>query len=167
MPIQGCEQNSVSFITGGASGLGKAAARRFVEQGGKVVICDLPKSDGSQVASELGDNCMFVPTDVTNEAEVSEALEKTKNKFGNLDNVVNCAGIGIAMRTYNFGKNIPHDLQQFNRTLLTNVSGTFNVIRLAAPLLNENAGNEDEQRGVIINTSSIAAFDGQVGQVAY
>lgn len=157
----------MSLITGGASGLGKATAERFVQQGGRVVICDLPTSSGEEVAKTIGNNCIFAPTDVTKETDVAAALEKTKAKFGALHHVINCAGIGIAVRTYNFGKKVPHPLDAFQKTLMVNVAGTFNVIRLAVPYMNENEGGEDENRGVIINTSSIAAYDGQIGQAAY
>ncbi|KAL4226574.1 hypothetical protein ACF0H5_014559 [Mactra antiquata] len=163
----GSLKNTVSLVTGGASGLGKATVERFIQQGSRVVICDLPKSAGQDVAKDLGENCIFAPTDVTREDDVAAALEQTKNKFGRLDNVVNCAGMGIALRTYNFGKNKAHPQDLFDKTLLVNVGGTFNVIRQAAALMNENEGNADEQRGVIINTASIAAFDGQIGQAAY
>nr|WLO36070.1 17 beta-hydroxysteroid dehydrogenase 10 [Sinonovacula constricta] len=159
----GTLKNAVTLVTGGASGLGKATAERFVRLGSKVVICDLPTSKGKEVAEGLGNNCVFAPTDVTSVKDVANALDLCKSKFQKLDNVVNCAGIAIAVRTLHFPTKKPHDLELFNKILLTNVGGSFNVASQAAVLMNENEGNKDGQRGVIINTSSVAAFDGQVG----
>ncbi|XP_005103671.1 3-hydroxyacyl-CoA dehydrogenase type-2 [Aplysia californica] len=163
----GTLKNCVSLVTGGASGLGRATVERFVRQGAKVVICDLPTSDGKAVADSLGENCVFAPTNVTSEEDVTKALELAKDKFGRLDISVSCAGTGIAFLTYNFKKNLPHQLADFQRVLTVNAVGTFNVIRLSAGVIGENEPNEDGQRGVIINTSSVAAFEGQRGQAAY
>jgi 3-hydroxyacyl-CoA dehydrogenase / 3-hydroxy-2-methylbutyryl-CoA dehydrogenase len=155
------------LVTGGASGLGRATVERFVRAGSKVVLGDLPSSQGQQVANELGDNVVFVPLDVTSEKDVTTALEVAKEKFGGLDVTVSCAGIGIAVRTYNFNKNLPHKLEDFARVINVNTIGTFNVIRLSAGLMGKNEPNADGQRGVIINTASVAAYDGQIGQAAY
>lgn len=160
-------QNAVAFVTGGASGLGRATVERFARAGSKVVLGDLPSSQGEQVAKELGDNVIFAPLDVSSEKDVTEALRIAKEKFGRLDVAVNCAGIGIAVRTFNFKKNAPHKLEDFTKVITVNTIGTFNVIRLSAGLMGENMPNEDGQRGVIINTASVAAYDGQIGQAAY
>ncbi|XP_046542966.1 3-hydroxyacyl-CoA dehydrogenase type-2-like [Haliotis rubra] len=157
----------VGLVTGGASGLGRATVERFVRQGARVVLCDLPSSDGEEVAKKLGDNCVFAPTNVTSEADVKNALSIAQSKFGGLNVAVNCAGIGVAFQTYNFKSGTPHDLDDFKRVLEVNAAGTFNVIRLAVGLIDKNEPNADNQRGVIINTASVAAFDGQKGQVAY
>lgn len=161
-------KGTVSLVTGGASGLGRATVERFIQQGGKVVLCDLPITKGNEVAKELGDDkCVYVPVNVTNESDVQNAINVTKDKFGRLDNVVNCAGIGVAFKIFNFKKNQPHSLDDFSKVIQVNAIGTFNVIRLAVSLIGVNQPNEDGQRGVIVNTASIAAFDGQMGQAAY
>jgi 3-hydroxyacyl-CoA dehydrogenase / 3-hydroxy-2-methylbutyryl-CoA dehydrogenase len=133
-----------------------------------VVICDLPQSEGKKLASELGDkNATFNPTDVTSEADVKKAIETAKSKFGGLNVLVNCAGIGVAFLTYNFNKKRVHSLEDFQKVINVNLVGSFNTIRLACEAFALNQPNEDGQRGVIINTASIAAFDGQRGQAAY
>jgi 3-hydroxyacyl-CoA dehydrogenase/3-hydroxy-2-methylbutyryl-CoA dehydrogenase len=157
----------VGLVTGGASGLGRATAERFVREGAKVIICDLPKSNGKEVADKLGENAIFSPTDVTSEADVKQALQIAKQKFGRLDVAVNCVGIGVAIVTYNSNKDRPHSFEEFTRVIQVNLCGTFNVIRLAAQMMHENKAEEFVQRGVIINTASVAAFDGQRGQAAY
>lgn len=157
----------VTLITGAASGLGKATAERIIKQGGKVVICDLPTSEGAKLSSELGSDSVFCAADVTSETDVQKVLDVTKEKFGRLDVAVNCAGIGVAYKTYNFNKKLPHKLEDFSKVLTINTIGCFNVIRLAVGLIGENKPNEDGSRGLVINTASIAAFDGQMGQVAY
>ncbi|KAK2157585.1 hypothetical protein LSH36_188g02026 [Paralvinella palmiformis] len=160
-------QGIVSLVTGGASGLGRATVERFVREGARVVICDLPKSHGEKLAQELGSNATFSPTDVTSEEDVKKAMETAKKQFGGLNVAVNCAGIGVAVVTYNAGKDRVHKLEEFQRVINVNLVGTFNVIRLAAQLINQNEPNADGQRGVIVNTASVAAFDGQRGQAAY
>lgn len=160
-------KNTVTLVTGGASGLGRGTVLRFVKEGGKVVIADLPTSKGQELADELQNEAVFVPTDVTSTEDVSKALNITKKTFGKLTSVVNAAGIAVAYKTYNFNKNEPHQLEDFTKVLQVNTVGTFNVIRLAASLIGENKPNEDGERGVIINTASVAAFDGQMGQAAY
>ncbi|KAK2190225.1 hypothetical protein NP493_87g13060, partial [Ridgeia piscesae] len=157
----------VTLVTGGASGLGRGTVERFVREGAKVVICDLPSSAGQDLASQLGENVAFSPTDVTIEADVKAALAVAKDKFGRLDVAVNCAGIGIAVVTLNAKKDRVHSLDEFMRVINVNAGGTFNVIRLAAQMMYQNEPNTDGQRGVIVNTASIAAFDGQRGQAAY
>ncbi|XP_046605270.1 3-hydroxyacyl-CoA dehydrogenase type-2 [Neodiprion virginianus] len=160
-------KGAVALVTGGGSGLGLATVERFVKQGSKVVIADLATSKSHEIADQLGPSAAFSPTDVRSEEDVKTALNLVKEKFGKLDVVVNCAGIGIAYKTYNFNKKRAHELSDFENVLMVNTVGTFNVIRLAAGLIGENVPNEDGQRGVIVNTSSIAAFDGQIGQAAY
>jgi NAD(P)-dependent dehydrogenase (short-subunit alcohol dehydrogenase family) len=153
----------VAFITGGASGLGLATARRLTSAGAKVVIVDLPSSAGSDIASELGGDARFVGADVTSESDVEAALDAAY-ELGGLDVVINCAGISIANRVV--GKNGPFPLDQFRKVIDINLIGTFNVIRLSAARMIHQP-TDDEERGVIVNTASVAAFDGQVGQAAY
>uniref|UniRef100_U5EUU3 3-hydroxyacyl-CoA dehydrogenase type-2 n=1 Tax=Corethrella appendiculata TaxID=1370023 RepID=U5EUU3_9DIPT len=160
-------KNAVTLVTGGASGLGRATVERFARVGSKVVLCDLKSSQGEQVAKEIGDNVVFVPVDVTSEKDVTAAIDTAKSKFGRLDVAVNCAGIAVAAKTYNFNKNLAHRLDDFANVLMVNTVGTFNVVRLSAGLIGANEPNKDGQRGVIINTASVAAFDGQIGQAAY
>jgi 3-hydroxyacyl-CoA dehydrogenase/3-hydroxy-2-methylbutyryl-CoA dehydrogenase len=138
-----------------------------VRAGSKVVIGDLKNSPGEELAQELGSNAAFVPMDVTSESDIIEALSVAKKKFGGLQVAVNCAGIAVAIKTYNFNKKTPHNLEAFSKVMNVNTNGTFNVIRLAAGLIGENAPDVDGQRGVIINTASVAAYDGQIGQAAY
>ncbi|GAB6028783.1 hypothetical protein CHUAL_004598 [Chamberlinius hualienensis] len=157
----------VALVTGAASGLGRATAERLVREGSKVVMCDLPTSKGKEVADTLGPDAVFVPTNVTSETDVQNALEITKEKFTKLDAIVNCAGIGVAFKTYNFNKNLPHKLEDFTRVITVNTIGTFNVIRLGVGLIGKNTPNADGYRGVVINTASAAAYDGQMGQAAY
>jgi len=160
-------KNVVGLVTGGASGLGKATVERFVREGGRVTLCDLPTSQGAEVAKMLGDQCVFAPGDVTQAADVEAALALTKSSFGRLDATVNCAGIGVGQQTYNFFEGSAHCLDDFIKVLMVNTVGTFNVIRMAAALMGENEPDEDQQRGVIINTASTAAYDGLSGQAAY
>lgn len=158
----------VGLVTGGGSGLGKATVERLVQQGARVVLCDLPNSKGNEVAKTIGeDKVIFAPVNVVNEADVQNALNVTKEKFGKLNAVVNCAGIGVAFKTYNFNKNLPHTLEDFSKVIQVNTIGTFNVIRLSVGLIGENEPNANGERGVVINTASIAAYDGQMGQAAY
>ncbi|XP_044764522.1 3-hydroxyacyl-CoA dehydrogenase type-2-like [Coccinella septempunctata] len=161
-------KGAVCLVTGGASGLGKATVERFIQLGSKVVICDLSKSKGNELSKSLGeDKSLFVPVNIVSENEVKHALEAAQEKFGKLNYLVNCAGIGVAYKTYNFNKNVSHSLDDFLKVLEVNTIGTFNVIRLAVGLIGQNKPNENGERGVIINTASTAAFDGQMGQVAY
>lgn len=158
-------EGSVALVTGGASGLGEATVRELVRGGGKAVILDRPQSAGAVLAEELGRAVIFAPADVTSEAEVSAAVEKAVSELGRLHIAVNCAGVGTAMRTIT--KAGPMPLELFATCIQVNLIGTFNVIRLAAAQMAKNAPNDDGERGVIINTASVAAFDGQIGQAAY
>jgi len=158
-------KTTVAIVTGGASGLGQATAQRLVAQGAKVVVVDLGRSRGAEVAAELGDGAAFAPADVTSEADVQAAVELAYSRFGGLNLVVNCAGIAIAQRTLT--KDGAHPLDAFSKVVQVNVSGTFNVIRLASLRMQHNTPNAGGERGVIVNTASVAAYDGQIGQAAY
>ncbi|KAK3103036.1 hypothetical protein FSP39_015941 [Pinctada imbricata] len=157
----------VALVTGGASGLGLATVQRFVKQGTRVVLCDLPSSKGEEEAKALGSDCVFVPTDVTNSKNVIQAVNTAVQNFGKLDVNVNCAGVGIAAKIFNAKTSEPHSLEEFQKVLMVNTMGTFNVMRLCVGAMNKNEPDLNGQRGVIVNTASIAAFEGQMGQVAY
>ncbi|XP_065186239.1 3-hydroxyacyl-CoA dehydrogenase type-2-like [Sycon ciliatum] len=158
----------VALVTGGASGLGRATAERLVRQGAAgVVILDLPQSNGESVAKEIGGNCHFSAGDVTSEADVTSAITLARERYGRLNTAINCAGIGIAVKTYNARKQQTHELAPFSKVVSVNVGGTFNVIRLVATEMAQGDADEDGQRGVVVNTASVAAYDGQKGQAAY
>ena len=159
-------QSSVAVVTGGGSGLGEGTVRALVAQGAKVTILDIGRSRGAEIAQELGNNTLFAEADVTNEELTAAAMSKTVEAFGAIHVVVNCAGIATAGKTLGKG-NTPLDLGPFKRTIEVNLIGTFNVIRLAAAHMVKNEPTADGERGVIINTASVAAFDGQIGQAAY
>jgi NAD(P)-dependent dehydrogenase (short-subunit alcohol dehydrogenase family) len=156
-------ENAVALVTGGASGLGGATTRRLVADGVQVVVVDLPSSPGAQVAEELGDAVRFVAADVRDPGQVQAAIDVAQEQ-GELRIVVNCAGVGTPGRVV--GRSGPHSLESFQTVIDINLVGTFNVLRLAAVAM---LGNEpvDGDRGVIVMTASIAAFDGQIGQAAY
>src|SRR3990167_3466015 len=156
-------KNSVFLVTGGASGLGEATVRMAAGEGAKVVIADLQNDAGEKLASELGAAARFVKTDVTSEAEGKAAVAAALKEFGGLHVLVNCAA--IAKRT--LGKEAPHDLARFSRVVTINLIGTFNMIRLAADAMAKAVPNASGERGVIVSTASVAAFDGQIGQAAY
>ena len=155
------------LITGGGSGLGAACARLFTGAGANVVIADINGETGQRLADELGAHAHFAQTDVTDEASAQAAVDAAIATFGRLDGAINCAGVAIAERTV--GKQGPHPLASFARVIQVNLIGTFNVIRLAATAMARNEPQPDSsgERGVIVNTASVAAFDGQTGQVAY
>ncbi len=157
--------DSSFLITGGASGLGEACARRLLKAGGHVVLADLSEATGNALAEELGPRARFVRTDVSDEGSVQQAIRTAVNAFGSLRGAVNCAGILGAARVV--GKQGPHDLALFRRVVEVNLIGTFNVCRLAAEAMSGNPCNQEGERGVLINTSSVAAWDGQIGQAAY
>jgi len=158
-------KNGVFLVTGGASGLGAATARMAAENGGRVVIADMQADAGDKLAKELGAGARFVRTDVTSEADAKAAVELALKEFGGLHVLVNCAGIAIGEKT--IGKEGPHKLSSFARVIGVNLIGTFNMIRLAADAMAKAGPNAAGERGVIINTASVAAFDGQIGQAAY
>jgi NAD(P)-dependent dehydrogenase (short-subunit alcohol dehydrogenase family) len=157
--------NHTFLVTGGGSGLGAACVRDFAAAGANVVIADVNAATGEALSQELGEKVIFAETDVTNEESVQAALALAKTSFGDLHGAVSCAGIAIAERVV--GKNGPHALATFAKVIQVNLIGTFNVIRLAAALMAESEPTETGERGVIVNTASIAAFDGQIGQAAY
>ncbi len=161
--------NKTALVTGGVSGLGEATARLFHEQGANVVILDLNTERGESLAAELGDRARFIRTNVSEEAEVQAAIGLAISTFGNVNIAVNCAGIAEARKTIGKvdGTYGPHSLEVFRKVITVNLLGTFNVIRLAAFAMERNEPNHEGERGVIINTASVAAYDGQMGQVAY
>jgi NAD(P)-dependent dehydrogenase (short-subunit alcohol dehydrogenase family) len=152
------------IVTGAASGLGEATARMIVNRGGSVIIADLNPA-GADLAAELGPSAVFVATDVTQEPDGLRAIETAKARFGGLYGLVNCAG--IAPGEHIVGRSGPHSLDTFTRTVTVNLIGTFNMLRLAASAMKDNAPMADGERGVIVNTASVAAFEGQIGQAAY
>ena len=157
--------NKTILVTGGASGLGAACVRLLTQAGAKAIIADLNTEVGSALANELGAATSFVQTNVTDETSVKATIQTTLEQFGRLHVVINCAGIGVAERV--LGKNGPSSLESFSKVINVNLIGTFNVIRLAAAAMSENQPDQEGERGVIINTASVAAFDGQIGQAAY
>ncbi len=158
-------EHSVFLVTGGASGLGAAAARMVVEGGGRVVIADLNTEAGQALAAELGEAARFVRTDVTDEASTQAAVDAAVQGFGGLHGLVCCAGVAPGEKV--IGKEGPHGLESFARGVTINLVGTFNPLRLAANAMSKAAPNEEGERGVIVTTASVAAFDGQIGQAAY
>jgi NAD(P)-dependent dehydrogenase (short-subunit alcohol dehydrogenase family) len=153
------------LVTGGASGLGAASARRIAQAGGNAVIADTNAELGGKLATELGSCAAFFPTDVTDEAQVAAAVAGARKQFGALHGAVSCAGVAPAERI--LGRSGPHRLESFRRAIEINLTGTFTVLRLAAQAMAENEPDGEGERGVIINTASVAAFEGQVGQAAY
>ncbi|HEU4323646.1 MAG TPA: SDR family NAD(P)-dependent oxidoreductase [Roseiflexaceae bacterium] len=154
-----------TLITGGASGLGAATARRLAEHGAHVLLADLNEQAGTALAEELGSAAHFAATDVTDEASMAAAVATAHEQFGGLDALVCCAGIATAERT--LGKEGPLALARFSRVVQINLIGTFNAVRLAAEEMAKNSPNPEGERGVIVMTASVAAFDGQIGQAAY
>lgn len=156
----------VAVITGGASGIGRAAVSAFIDKGGRVAIFDLNEMAGEAMVKELGAAAIFAKTDVADEGSVAAAIAKTMGAFGAIHVCINCAGIGSAHKT--FGKDGPFPLAAWNKTIAVNLSGTFNVTRLCAEQMAKNVPEDlNGGRGVIINTASVAAYDGQIGQAAY
>jgi NAD(P)-dependent dehydrogenase (short-subunit alcohol dehydrogenase family) len=158
-------EGKTAIITGGASGLGEAAARMLVEKGAQVVLLDLNEERGTSLAKELGKGAAFLKTDITASQEVEAAVNYALEQFQRIDIVINCAGIAPGMKIA--GKKGPHNLDRFRKTIEVNLIGPFDVMRLAADKMLQNELNDEDGRGVIINTASIAAFDGQTGQAAY
>lgn len=158
-------RNKTFIITGGASGLGAATARMLVQQGGNIVIADLNEQAGNALQQELGAQALFVRCNVTQESDAAAAVAAARERFSGLHGLVNCAGVGTPERT--LGKEGPQKLATFARVVEINLIGSFNMLRLAAEEIAKQEANADGERGVIINTASIAAFDGQIGQAAY
>jgi NAD(P)-dependent dehydrogenase (short-subunit alcohol dehydrogenase family) len=156
-------RNSTFIVTGGASGLGGATVEMIVANGGNAVIADI--RGGEALAAKLGKQAVFQPTDVTSEEQAKAAVERALKEFSGLHGLVNCAGIAVGEKT--IGKEGPHALASFTRVINVNLIGTFNMIRLAADAMAKLQPNAAGERGVIVNTASVAAFDGQIGQAAY
>ncbi len=157
-------KDNVFIVTGGASGLGGGTSRLLAANGAKVVIADVQADKGEALARELGGNARFVKCDVTSEAD-AQAVVNAAQQFGTLRGLVNCAGIAIGEKTV--GKDGPHALASFTRVITINLIGSFNMIRMAATAMSKLEPTADGERGVLINTASVAAFDGQIGQAAY
>lgn len=156
---------SVAVVTGGASGLGEACVSELVKSGAMVAILDLAEERGVRVASELGDQAIFLKTDITDEKSVQDAMDATIESFGAIHIAINCAGVATPAKI--LSKKGPMSMDGFEQVIRINLFGTVNIIRLAAEKMVLNSGNEDGEKGVFINTSSVAAFEGQVGQAAY
>ncbi|MEK7737732.1 MAG: 3-hydroxyacyl-CoA dehydrogenase [Pseudomonadota bacterium] len=158
-------KDSVFIVTGGASGLGAGTARLLAANGARVLIADLNKPSGEALAVELGAQAIFAETDVVSETSAKATVDLAVKSFGGLNGLINCAGIAIGEKV--LGKEGPHALASFARVININLLGTFNMIRLAAEAMSQGAPNAAGERGVIVNTASVAAFDGQIGQAAY
>ena len=158
-------KNKVFVVTGGGSGLGAATARGLLEAEARVVLVDVNRDAGEALAKELGENAIFVETDVTSEASAQNAIAAALSRFGAVHGLVNCAGVAPAEKV--LGKEGPHRLDSFARVININLIGTFNMLRLAAEAMMKNEPDAGGERGVIVNTASVAAFEGQLGQAAY
>lgn len=158
-------QDKVFLVTGAASGLGAATAEYLINAGAKVVVADMNSEMGESLAASLGENCAFAKVNVVSADEIQAAIQLAVKRFGGLHGAISCAGIGNPEKV--LGKEAPHRLESFAKVIEVNLIGTFNVIRLAAFQMSQNTPNEQGERGVLINTASIAAFDGQIGQAAY
>jgi NAD(P)-dependent dehydrogenase (short-subunit alcohol dehydrogenase family) len=154
-----------AVVTGAASGLGAAAARMFVEGGANVSLWDLDEEGGRKLADDIGQAAMFIKTDVTSGDSVSAAVDQTVARFGGINAAVSCAGIGIPAKV--LGKKGPANLEHFSKVVQVNLIGTFNVLRLCAQQMVQNEPNADGEKGVVVNTASVAAFEGQIGQASY
>ena len=158
-------QNGVFVVTGGGSGLGAATARMLVEAGGNVVLADVNREAGEALAAELGSAAAFALTDVTDADSGKAAIDLAVSRFGRLTGLVSCAGVAPAEKVV--GRDAPHKLDSFARTVSINLIGTFNMLRLAADVMSKAEPDAGGERGIIINTASVAAFDGQIGQAGY
>lgn len=158
-------KDATFVITGGASGLGEATTRRFHQAGANVVIADVQVSTAEKLAAELGKGALFCRTDVTSETDAQTVIDLASAHFGALQGLINCAGIAPAEKV--LGKRGPHRLDSFSNVIQINLIGTFNMIRLAALAMSRGVPNATGERGVIINTASIAGYEGQIGQAAY
>ena len=154
-----------AVVTGGASGLGFATAQRVIDAGGQVVLFDINDELGAESTAKLGERASYISTDVSSEESVQASIQQAKETMGGITLAVNCAGIATAGRA--LGREGPWPTEMFNRVIQINLVGSFNVTKEAAAIMNENEPNEDGERGVVISTASIAAFEGQIGQAAY
>lgn len=158
-------KNSVFIVTGAGSGLGAATARMLADNGGKIVLADVNEDAGRKLAQDLGASAEYIKADVTREDDGTAVITRALDRFGSLHGLANCAGIAKGERIS--GKDGPHSLANFTRIITVNLIGTFNMLRLAATAMMKGQPNEAGERGVIVNTASVAAFDGQIGQSAY
>lgn len=158
-------KDRVFIVTGGSSGLGAGTARLLAAEGARVVVADVNRAGGEALAGELGASARFIETDVASEPSGRAAVELAVSAFGSLSGLINCAGIAPAEKVV--GRETPHRLDTFARVINVNLVGTFNMIRLAADVMSKQAANASGERGVIVNTASVAAFEGQIGQAAY
>jgi NAD(P)-dependent dehydrogenase (short-subunit alcohol dehydrogenase family) len=158
-------KDHVFIVTGGGSGLGAATSRMLVSEGGRVVIADVNAAAGQALEAELGERARFIRTDVTKEADAQAAIDAAVKHFGHLHGLANCAGVVIGEKVV--GRDAPHSLDTFARVVNVNLIGAFNMMRLAAFAMATNGPDETGERGVVVNTASVAAFDGQIGQAAY
>jgi len=158
-------RDRVFLVTGAASGLGAAVARMVASEGGRVVVADVNRGAGEELVRELGEAARFALTDVTSEADAKAAVAMALEEFGHLHALVNCAGVAPAEKV--IGRDGPHRLDHFAKVIAINLSGTFNMLRLAAEAIAREEAAADGERGVIVNTASVAAFEGQIGQAAY
>lgn len=161
MEIKGC----TAVVTGGASGLGEATVKALIGKGANAAIFDFDEERGIQIADQLGDSVIFCKTDVTDESTVQQAVDKTVEAFGGIHFAINCAGVATPAKI--LSKRGPIAVEQFSRVVQINLTGTLIVIKLAAEKMINNTPNDDGEKGVVINTASVAAFDGQIGQAAY
>ena len=155
----------VALVTGGVSGLGEATVIELLKHGAKVAIVDIDSARGEKLAADLGKSAIFIKADVTSESEIQQAMKKTVDSFGKINVAVNCAGVANPGKV--LSKKGPLSLDAFNKVVQINLVGTLNIIRLAVEQMNTNTPNEEGEKGVVINTASAAAFDGQIGQAAY
>jgi 3-hydroxyacyl-CoA dehydrogenase/3-hydroxy-2-methylbutyryl-CoA dehydrogenase len=158
-------KNVVALVTGGASGLGEASILELAKKGAKGVIVDVDLEKGEKLAADIGANALFVKTDITSESDVRQTIQKAVDAFGKINVVINCAGVVNPGKL--IGKKGPLPLDSFNKVLQINLVGTINVIRLVVEQMMSNTPDEEGEKGVIINSASIAAFEGQIGQAAY
>ncbi|KHE70820.1 3-hydroxyacyl-CoA dehydrogenase [Halobacillus sp. BBL2006] len=155
----------IGIVSGGASGLGEATVRKIVRNSGKAVIADRDTERGEKLAKELGSSVLFLEVDVTSEDDITKMLDKAIEHFGKINTVISCAGIVVGEKVV--GRDGPHRLNSFSKVVEVNLIGTFNMNRLATERMQHNHPNDEGERGIFVNTASIAAFDGQIGQAAY
>jgi 3-hydroxyacyl-CoA dehydrogenase / 3-hydroxy-2-methylbutyryl-CoA dehydrogenase len=158
-------KNKTFLVTGGSSGLGEATVRMIVKNGGNAVIVDVDEQKGTELITELGDQVSFIQTDVTNDVNAKQAVEHAVTTFQAVHGLINCAGIGIAKKVV--GKSGIHGIETFKKVMNVNLIGSFSMIQYVTEAMKDNEPNREGERGIIVNTASVAAFDGQIGQAAY